>query len=524
MKHMIPFAWRGHYHCSGTGRDTARADGGIMGKADILGNLKSVSWHDFFSVRSFGFALVRAWGFLTVFGVVPRLLGASSDGAGPGAFTTFASAAVLVASGCFPEKAGKAFDSSIGKVTVACLAPLGTIMAACGCAFGLQFVNAVGLLVSGIGSSLTLLYYGQIYGKRTTMQNAVEIPFSLLLAAVVYAILASLPAQHAVLDSSILPATSSIIAYTLSKPGNPPTGDAVKAVNVALFSRKLGVAVLLAGFADGIVRAGFFHVEHASVEWWVLNPCIWSCALSVCIIYPCVLFARRRDLRMAYRSVMFLTAAFFMLLPTLTHAPFLQDVIALSGYEVFTAFIWVFLARTTYEWNYSSMMVFGVGWGLVYLGNLLGIVGSELVRVAAPLSPELRSLVAFIAACCVLLSYFFVFDESDMTALSQRPKTKKGDRMPFKRACEEIAAESALSPRETEVFILAAKGRTLPKIQEELYIAQGTAATHMRHVYKKLGVHSKQELSDLVDGKMREAEGSKPADAAADNESERQAD
>ena len=36
-------------------------------------------------------------------------------------------------------------------------------------------------------------------------------------------------------------------------------------------------------------------------------------------------------------------------------------------------------------------------------------------------------------------------------------------------------------------------------IQEALYISAGTANTHMRHIYRKLDVHSQHELIDLVE-------------------------
>lgn len=61
-----------------------------------------------------------------------------------------------------------------------------------------------------------------------------------------------------------------------------------------------------------------------------------------------------------------------------------------------------------------------------------------------------------------------------------------------------IAEKYGFSPREAEVALLLARGRSLPVIQKELFISAGTAQTHSRHIYKKLGIHSKQELLDLV--------------------------
>lgn len=64
--------------------------------------------------------------------------------------------------------------------------------------------------------------------------------------------------------------------------------------------------------------------------------------------------------------------------------------------------------------------------------------------------------------------------------------------------CFEIAREKGLSPRETDVMVLLAQGRTRLYIQEELFIAENTVKTHIAHIYKKLGVGNRQELLDMV--------------------------
>lgn len=69
---------------------------------------------------------------------------------------------------------------------------------------------------------------------------------------------------------------------------------------------------------------------------------------------------------------------------------------------------------------------------------------------------------------------------------------------------DEIAREGGLTPREAEVFALLAQGRSIPYIRDELIISRETAATHAKHIYAKLGVHSRQELIDLAQNLSRE--------------------
>ena len=64
---------------------------------------------------------------------------------------------------------------------------------------------------------------------------------------------------------------------------------------------------------------------------------------------------------------------------------------------------------------------------------------------------------------------------------------------------KQVAASHGLSARETEIFLLLAQGRSRPYIRDTLFLSKNTVATHIRHIYEKLGIHSQQELIDLVE-------------------------
>lgn len=69
----------------------------------------------------------------------------------------------------------------------------------------------------------------------------------------------------------------------------------------------------------------------------------------------------------------------------------------------------------------------------------------------------------------------------------------------WNRACIDVAARHGLTPREREVFLLLAKGRNAAVIEKELVVSSSTAKTHIYHVYRKLGVSSRQEVIDAVE-------------------------
>lgn len=72
------------------------------------------------------------------------------------------------------------------------------------------------------------------------------------------------------------------------------------------------------------------------------------------------------------------------------------------------------------------------------------------------------------------------------------------------QACLLLGRQHSLTARETEVLCLIAKGRTARFIADELVISYNTARSHVRHVYEKLDIHSKQEIISLIESIRQE--------------------
>ena len=68
-----------------------------------------------------------------------------------------------------------------------------------------------------------------------------------------------------------------------------------------------------------------------------------------------------------------------------------------------------------------------------------------------------------------------------------------------RRVVQAYLEERGLSPRETEVAELLMKGHSVSAIAGKLFISENTTRGHAKSIYKKLAVHSRQELVDLGD-------------------------
>jgi DNA-binding CsgD family transcriptional regulator len=62
----------------------------------------------------------------------------------------------------------------------------------------------------------------------------------------------------------------------------------------------------------------------------------------------------------------------------------------------------------------------------------------------------------------------------------------------------QLADTCRLSPREREILGYLANGLSAPYIAEALFISHNSVKTHTRHIYRKVGIHKRDELIALV--------------------------
>ncbi len=93
--------------------------------------------------------------------------------------------------------------------------------------------------------------------------------------------------------------------------------------------------------------------------------------------------------------------------------------------------------------------------------------------------------------------------EARVESSSPEPAQSESSRDAIAQQREQLIAEFAknhgLTARETEVFALMAAGRDVPYIERELVLAKSTVKTHVKHIYAKCSVSSKQDLLDMLE-------------------------
>lgn len=65
--------------------------------------------------------------------------------------------------------------------------------------------------------------------------------------------------------------------------------------------------------------------------------------------------------------------------------------------------------------------------------------------------------------------------------------------------CEALADEAGLTPREREILGYLGRGHGIAFVAATLVISESTVRTHVKSIYKKLGVNGREELLAKVD-------------------------
>ncbi|WP_326439386.1 helix-turn-helix transcriptional regulator [Adlercreutzia shanghongiae] len=155
----------------------------------------------------------------------------------------------------------------------------------------------------------------------------------------------------------------------------------------------------------------------------------------------------------------------------------------------------------------SRIQLVAVSQACIYLGLALG----HGVGLAATSTGAMNYSMLSVAALglVILLALFITFaplsplaghELKNAATLEADVAVTEKDAVGFwRKHCERIAQEAGLSARETEVFLLLAKGRGIEHIQNKLNISSHTVKTHTYNIYRKMGIGSREELLDLVE-------------------------
>ncbi len=383
------------------------------------------------------------------------------------------------------------------KVTVAATAfnVVGTALIFAGNALA----SLIGLTIAGLGNAWLWISWGDVYSRLDIESVELTSISSVILQVVVTLLIFVLP-QSVQMIALLLAAPVSCLFYVKATRfyGNE-SKDAIceRALQAPIVFNGRFAARAIIGL--GIPIALVYYLWDAGFSFPMMNNglelvVVIGLLLFALVFIAFVRFAAGFSISSICRIELALAVGTCLIALVDPGAP-LGSSLVFAGVLVSQYLMLVYCARLHGQGLGNVVFVFGSG---QLINHGFGLLGSTAASLRDP-----GSLFAFSpSTACVLCAIAFfavtLVQGSDGETTSTSTNTLENEALQ-ESALRQLAKEFHLSSRETEIFFLLAKGRSAPFIRDELMISLNTVSSHVKHIYAKTGIHSRQELIDLVD-------------------------
>ena len=268
------------------------------------------------------------------------------------------------------------------------------------------------------------------------------------------------------------------------------------------------LAGVVAGVVLMVVVSLFDYTMVIRLNWlmYVANLVLLVAKVACSTVLVVIIADRSRKMSLVYRISFLLTMAAVLLMPYGGHCPDVMYGIASFGAFLFKIMIMILAFNFCQRYRTSPLLVYALTRITFSLDLLLGFGGFNVYRMLAPAVPDLLGLISVALGLLVVAIYSFVFTDRSYAPSFVAADGPAPSGETVEERCDRLVRVGSLSRRESDVLRLVAKGRSAPRICEELHLAMNTVNTHTSHIYQKLKIHSRQELLDLLENMAPEEE------------------
>lgn len=490
-------------------------------------------------LKFLGFGFYYAWIWLCYNSTV--LIG--GEGATDAVFTmylasTTALAVTLVVAALCPRLSRGVVESRLAVAGFSLVAAVATVVAGCSSSGGSSPLFLAASALTGIGTAWVALRLGTLYSTAPARRVTLYTAASFVTACLLYFLAVGLPHQLGLPFMALLPVFAALVTMTApddsvlqkERPARAkalPPGFFLRLVlAIGVFSLVVGVT---RGFATLTQSVGTLDEEGAVI--------VFGTACVAGVLYVLVsLVGNEVDVSRLYYPVTILVVLGISVVPLIGSGVFEGRFIGIA-YACFIMMIWCLLAHVAHLSGLSAVRVFGLGRGASALGTTAGwLLGSQLIGQQAQ-NPLFIWSVSIVMVVALLIVSMLVFNDRIIgmvlrTSVAEDPEGGEGAAVEtgsasclgeavsaekaeataddsgldserrtgaFTKRCLAVSSTYGLSQRERDVLFLLAKGRTIGYIADELGVSFNTAKSHIRHVYVKTGVHTRQELLNLIE-------------------------
>lgn len=367
-----------------------------------------------------------------------------------------------------------------------------------------DWILPVSLVLQGCQTGCFIVFWGLSFASLNKEEAEKTVVLAALVAFAVYGLGGLIPlAAGGVLVTGILKSLG-VVPFLVGLYDMPVVDREPIPKNYALL-KPFYISRVFFGACVGIVSCALtFH-----------SPILPEASIGMCVLLACVMvgiavwcFMRQRRITSVLRVAPILVIG-LLLFPYVLGGSIAEVFSASSTIIVFLS--WIMLSsiqlsdlKERVGWDevhlsFSEKAVYSAGWFTAYLATFAFC--SSLDESMLPDfvgHAQMIVLYAAVLVACYLMAN--LIERKDKTRILDT--ALKLSENQIKIIYDEMAVEYGLTGRERDVLALLAKGYSRPLICEKLVIAESTARSHTKHVYQKLGIHSREELYLIVESRQ----------------------
>ena len=373
-------------------------------------------------------------------------------------------------------------------------------------------------VLGGAGAAICLSLWLEKFALLAVPLSGLAFALGIVIAAVctVAGYLLLFVPSVVMIATALMPVAAAVLHWKFCVSRTAPEPASCRPTTAVPYPRRLIILVLLLYIAGAQIFKLTVIDQELLTSFWLSNATYGV----VCLLAGIVMY-RQRTYRVAwlYRSVLpLMTIGFFSVPLFLDRAPLVPFLLLQAGVAFFDMYTWLYVAYAASR-SASPYAVIGQGMSMITGAILIGEMTGGLLRELTPVLSYLNTVVLVGGSVSLYATLFFreedpagrddrqeivfvpavqpsVVLSSGAEQVSAMPPLLEG-KEPSGYSC--LARHYKLTPKETEILELLAKGRNGAYIRDKLGISEHTVKFHLRNIYGKLGVKNRQELLRLLD-------------------------
>lgn len=356
-------------------------------------------------------------------------------------------------------------------------------------------LKLVGLAMAGAGLASLILMWAEFYGSLNPMRVAIYHAIAIFVGECIKWLFMGMSVPYLLFFSIILPLVS--ILQVRSSMRHLPVHELPRATQKdagRVFPWKPILLMSVCTFAGGY--------GSLPAQTLLAGNVVGTLAVTALVFLGALSTAKWFNFDTIYQLAFpFFIVGFLLISSSFTLSDQLMAFCYDAGYTMLSMFIMLVMSNITYRFGVSAVWINGIERGIRYIVELVGwAVGAAVTRQALPQTASAIFLGMTVSMMVIFIIVFY--SERNLSskwgikveALGEEESAAAGR---LSMRVSDLSKLHDLTPREEEVLQLIARGKTMPDMERELFVASGTIKAHINHIYKKFGIHSRQELIAL---------------------------